>query len=502
MKRYFIHFITLLIASNLIGQVTYFNNAYNYNNFSPALAVIEYEDDYIFSGVTYDSVNNSLSTYIACIDSTGGLKYWKTISDPEKYYWAGYVGSLTSIGDEGFIAAGTVNCHPDSSNGILYRFSTNGDTMWTKQYPDTLHSRYQLFHNCNTTEDNGYVMIGASSVAPYFTNFLLIKANSIGSEEWRKEYGTPGWIKHGYSVVQTPDKGYLLGYYQYVAGQDTSGDPVVMKVDSLGNFEWEKNIGGPTRDFFTQVSIGNDGSYIAGTSLSDSVSQDNHFSRIKIYKFSQSGEILWARNYCGIELDNKLYAIYPDQNGGYIATGHRSNYFHPGYWWNEYGWLLKIDENGDSAWYREYQYYSGTGDDYNKLYDLCLAPDGGYTMVGKVSTWTEPQTAWVMKVDSLGCDTPGCATGIYIPVPQAIENEALWLYPNPANAYLNCRLQSADYKCSMFIYDMFGRKQDEIRIPKGQKKIHIDVSAYPAGIYLAVLKNKKRILGRSKFVVK
>ncbi len=508
MKTLLIIISAFLYISNVTGQSIFFNNAYNYNDFSPALAVIEYENGYIFSGVTYDSVNNSLSTYIASIDSIGSLMYWKTISHPDRYYWAGYAGSLISLYERGFVLAGSVNYHPDSSNGILYRFSHEGDTLWTKQYPDTIHHRYQIFHKCNIVDNNGFIMIGATSVAPYNTNILLIKADSLGNEQWRKEYGAPGWIKHGYSVVQTPDKGYLLGCYEYIAGQDTTGDPVVMKVDSIGNVEWMKNIGWPFRDIVPHVCLGNDGSYIAGTSISDSVIQDNFYTRIKVTKISLNGDIIWDRTYCQTEKDNGLYAIYPDHDGGYIATGKRDNFFHPGSWWNEFGWLLKIDENGDSVWYREYQYHTGTGDDFNKLYDLCLAPDGGYVMVGKTDTWDSPDFAWVIKVDSFGCDTPGC-NSVGIITPQSSETrEVFVIYPNPTTSEINIRYSLFDpstslrtgIRYSIFIYDMFGRKQDEVPIPKGQKLTHIDISDYPAGIYIVVLKSVQGILGRSKFV--
>ncbi|MCD4723467.1 MAG: T9SS type A sorting domain-containing protein [Bacteroidales bacterium] len=53
----------------------------------------------------------------------------------------------------------------------------------------------------------------------------------------------------------------------------------------------------------------------------------------------------------------------------------------------------------------------------------------------------------------------------------------------------------------MLIYDIWGRQQEEMQIPKGQEQVKIDVSTYPAGIYFAVLRNEKEILGRRKFVV-
>jgi hypothetical protein len=346
-------------------------------------------------------------------------------------------------------------------------------------------------------------MTGFQLVWNDLSDVLLIKADSYGNEQWRQEYGYNGIIEKGYSVVQTPDKGFLLGCYRYVAGNNNSGDPYVIKVDSVGNFEWERNLGGQNGDFFTQVCLGNDGSYIAGTTLSDSVSAGgNKYSRPKIYKLSENGDILWQKSYTTTELFNKLYSIYPDHSGGYVAVGRRHNMFHPGSWWNEFGWLLKIDEDGDSVWYREYQYYSGTGDDYNDLYDVCLAPDGGYAMVGQARTWGTPQVAWVIKVDSMGCDTPGCSTGVGIKHPQyaSLGTGNLLIIPNPATHEVTIRYSISDIRYSIFIYDLYGRKQSEIIIPPGQEQIRLDVSAYPAGVYVAVLKDINGFVARGKFI--
>jgi len=52
----------------------------------------------------------------------------------------------------------------------------------------------------------------------------------------------------------------------------------------------------------------------------------------------------------------------------------------------------------------------------------------------------------------------------------------------------------------IFIYDLFGRKQDEIIIPPGKEQTRIDISSYPAGVYVAVLKSGDAAVARGKFV--
>ena len=87
-----------------------------------------------------------------------------------------------------------------------------------------------------------------------------------------------------------------------------------------------------------------------------------------------------------------------------------------------------------------------------------------------------------------------------IPEDKVINN--INIFPNPANSEIHVRSSFFGDRSSVFIYDMFGRQQEEIQIPAGQDQVSIDISAYPAGIYIAVLKNEKGIVGRRKFVVK
>ncbi len=102
------------------------------------------------------------------------------------------------------------------------------------------------------------------------------------------------------------------------------------------------------------------------------------------------------------------------------------------------------------------------------------------------SAWSEVKTTWAFS-----------CLGIY---DFGGQNAAFTLFPNPVNHFVNIRYSILDTRYSIFIYDLYGRKRDEIIIPKGQNQTRVDVSAYPVGVYIAVLKDEKGVVARGKFI--
>ncbi len=92
------------------------------------------------------------------------------------------------------------------------------------------------------------------------------------------------------------------------------------------------------------------------------------------------------------------------------------------------------------------------------------------------------------------------AWGIGI-IHNTLSNADISVYPNPANSIINIRFSIFDTRYSILIYDLFGREIAEVVVPKGQEGTQIDVSSYPSGIFIAVLKTNLSILGRKKFVI-
>src|SRR6185295_10550755 len=87
---------------------------------------------------------------------------------------------------------------------------------------------------------------------------------------WDKRFGGTK-TEQLYQFQQTADGGYILGGQSY---SDVSGDKTepqrgkedywVVKIDSVGNKQWDKRFGGSSQDVCTSLQQTADGGYILG----------------------------------------------------------------------------------------------------------------------------------------------------------------------------------------------------------------------------------------------
>ncbi|MEA3479794.1 MAG: T9SS type A sorting domain-containing protein, partial [Bacteroidota bacterium] len=309
-------------------------------------------------------------------------------------------------------------------------------------------------------------------------------------------------VHEGRSVATTSDSGFVVGTYKYTPGQPYTADPIIYKTDCLGNIEWTKNLGGPYMDYYPTVKMAPDGSIIVATCYADSMlSPDRAYRRINLINLDNNGNILWNRKYGESVIKNFLSNIEITIDNNFICTGYIYTIEKP----ELSGWIIKIDANGDSIWYRTYEHINGK-DSENRLKDIKPTDDNGYISCGFIYPLppdTGRQDIWLLKLDSIGCDTPGCdpTVGIKDYHIGAADQVNIQIFPNPSKDLIYCQLSTVNCQLSILIVDIYGRKIDEIKIPEGQKEVEITVSSYPQGIYIAVLQDARGIIGRKKFVV-
>jgi photosystem II stability/assembly factor-like uncharacterized protein len=222
------------------------------------------------------------------------------------------------------------------------------------------------------TNDGGYIISGRTSSFTSDQDMYLIKLDSTASLEWSKLYHSPGFIEGLYGVRQTTEGNYYLS--GYIEGGFGFLDIVVMKVNSVGDIIWAKNFGGIEADELRGINITQDGGVLVsgynasfGAGLKD----------IQTIKLFSDGSIDWAKNFGTIWEDHNLANIIAT-DGNFIFCG--ATDISGNLEWRPT--LIKSDTLGNILWAK---YYPGFSEDWSR--DLIETSDGGYLIVGHTRSY-------------------------------------------------------------------------------------------------------------------
>jgi hypothetical protein len=223
------------------------------------------------------------------------------------------------------------------------------------------------------------------------------------------------------AVEQTTDGGYILGgtSSSNISGDKTENskgadDYWIVKLDSNGNIQWDKTIGGNSYDKLKTIKQTNDGGYIAGGYSQSDMSGDKTentrgFYDYWIVKLDANGNIQWDKTMGGGYTD-QLNDIIQTNDDGYLLGGYSQSPISGEKTQSSRGlddyWIVKLDNAGNIQWDKT---YGGTG--YDRLSAMVPSPDGGYLLGGnsdsdesgeKMQNSRGRNDYWIVKTDNLG----------------------------------------------------------------------------------------------------
>ncbi len=309
----------------------------------------------------------------------------------------------------------------------IIKIDSSGNKQWDKTFGGTGND---LLSSLKQTSDGGYILGGYSAsgisgdktqLAWGFFDYWIVKIDSLGNKQWDKDFGGTQ-TEHLYSILQTTDGGYLLGGYSRsgINGNKTQAnwglfDYWIVKTDSLGNKEWDKDFGGNNNDDLFALLQTSDGGYLLGGSSLSGISGDKSQATVGlmdfwIIKIDSSGNKLWDKAFGGTDTDI-LHTIQSIQGGFYFlggislsnAGGDKSQ----NSWGNYDFWLIKIDASGNKIWDKD---FGGTGSE-DEFSNILALDDGGYILGGcsysgiggnKSENNLGTEQSWLLKTDSAG----------------------------------------------------------------------------------------------------
>ena len=194
---------------------------------------------------------------------------------------------------------GLTNSYGGGDNdGWVVKTDVNGNTQWSTTIGD---AGIQELEAITLTSDGGYAAVGVNyTTGTAYYDILLVKLNSAGVIQWQKNIGGGGY-EIGNSIHETADGGFIIAGQSYSYGLE-DGDTYLAKTDAAGNLQWYKSISNIGIQETHYVTIAPDGGYVM---IADADSLSNGFGDTDIWliKTDSNGDTLWTRTIGGNKKD-------------------------------------------------------------------------------------------------------------------------------------------------------------------------------------------------------
>jgi len=306
---------------------------------------------YIISGFSDSDISGDKSE-----NSQGFEDYWVIkLNSLGQIVWENTIGGnagdeaqdIIELSDGSFVIAGFSNSGMNgdkTENSIgnddywILKLSSSGNILWQNTIGG---SDVDRLYSIDETNDGGFILGGRSmsgisgdKTQPNQGGFdyWIVKVSSTGAVVWDKTYGG-SLVDYCSSVHQTTDGGYILGGQ---SNSNTSGDKTensnggddfwIIKIDNIGNIEWQNTIGGsgPETEGYTIQTV--DGNYLViGTfdsNMTGDVDENSQGSfDYWIIKLDVNGDIIWQEGYGGNSFDSLYYGNFNSNSSEFFLAG-------------------------------------------------------------------------------------------------------------------------------------------------------------------------------------
>ncbi len=281
-----------------------------------AVSVKQLDDGCIFLGETQSFGAGQRDMYLVRADSDGEVIWERTYGGNDMEYAA----SLELASDGGFVLLGHTRSY-GTGNYDMYCVKTDstGNLQWERTYGG---SEYEDGRSITAVQGGGYLLTGGtSSFGAGNKDYYAIKIDENGEVEWTNTYGDSG-NDMARDIEPTSDNGFILGGYSDSFSK-SNFDILIVKIDSLGNQQWQRTYGTNVIEFaFCIEQCQDDGYVIAGHSI-----VDGFYGDFSLIKTNSSGWFEWGNLY-GSDFQEAAYSIEITEFGNYLLVGDTNGYGH------------------------------------------------------------------------------------------------------------------------------------------------------------------------------
>ena len=217
---------------------------------------------------------------------------------------------------------------------------------------------YEYVHGLTQLANGDFIISGTSGSYDDNVNSqaFLMRVDSLGAWQWFKYYGTDQ-TDNGRNVVLMNNGDLLFCGFSDGNGSNDY-DMFVTRTDSDGNELWTKFYGGPSWDIAHYVDATTDGGFVL---VGETYSYGNGANDGYMIRCDANGDTLWTKVFGGAGAD-VLRCVKATADGGMAAIGYTEEATAGG----KDIWIIKTDANGDTLWTKK---LGGSRDDEGNFID-------------------------------------------------------------------------------------------------------------------------------------
>lgn len=536
-------FILLFISLTSISQYIQsdWQNCYGGSSSEGSSSIAEGVSGYSFFCVTGSNdgdisfLHGESDYWLIKTDLNGNLLWEKTYGGSDTESIANMIKTL----DGGLVMFGHTFSNDGDVTGLhgltdywIVKIDSLGYIEWQKCMGGSIG---EIAYQVKQTPEGGYICVGytASSDGDItgfhgFYDAWVVKLSSEGEIEWNMCYGG-SHIDWGQCITTTNDGGYIMGGLT----MSTDGDVLcklhseyediwVVKLDSIGNIEWQQCYGGSFWEGVRDIKqIEYDGFIFIGTTNSNDgdvsgfhgTPGQHNMDDIWVVKLDDIGNIEWQRCLGGFDDERAIFIkILIDR--GYLIGGNAKfnngdvsgNHSYSGY---ADIWLVKLSVNGNIEWKQCFggKLTEGIGDIIEISSSEFIILGGSNTSDGSGDVTCdvfapEPPAdfdVWAFQIK----DTTTS-------IPDIFNSEELFsIFPNPAKDQLHIKFNISGSKAnnnskntndSFEIINSWGEVVMEIKVPHIEQEITRDISNLKTGLYFIRLVSTDNKSSSRKFI--
>jgi len=228
------------------------------------------------------------------------------------------------------------------------KYDAAGNQLWVARYKGTIENRTAEYAHGLAVDTAGNVYVTGESMGfGGDTDYVTVKYDANGNQQWAARYGSPDGNDIAYDVaVDATGNVYVTGSSRDPVASSSS-DYATVKYDANGNQLWvaryNNGVQSSTASALTLDAAGN--VYVSGWSRGIGTAED-----YATVKYDNNGNQLWVARYNGPANGTDVASkIAVDAAGNVIVLGYSANGTTP------YNFAtVKYDANGNQLWVERY----------------------------------------------------------------------------------------------------------------------------------------------------